>query len=253
LSAVLARAEQAARGEKIEYRGLLIDPRYRFKDQTAVEWLHISGEEMRAFDLRHFVSPEIKRERDRLRKEEERRAAGIIPRKQYEATSLSRLKPWEAEGISRATWYRKQPNNPGTPTETSVSGCMVAKPALLGDAPFSAIPTENQPPLPSIGPQKGIDFSLNRLARARQLDLFEDERTLHPPSLSSWEKGAAPPEIRAVTRQLMRQWDLKQEQVAERIGCSQPQLSNILGGRFGASSNTAAAWKKLLTELMDAA
>jgi hypothetical protein len=90
---VISRAEKAARGEKIEYRGLLTDRRYRFKDQTAVEWLHIREEEMRAFDLRHFVSPEIKRERDRLRKEEERRAAGVIPREQYETTSLSRLKP----------------------------------------------------------------------------------------------------------------------------------------------------------------
>jgi hypothetical protein len=32
LSAVISRAEKAARGEKIEYRGLLTDRRYRFKD-----------------------------------------------------------------------------------------------------------------------------------------------------------------------------------------------------------------------------
>jgi hypothetical protein len=246
LSAVLARAEQAARGEKIEYRGLLIDPRYRFKDQTAVEWLHIRGEEMRAFDLRHFVSPEIKRERDRLRKEEERRAAGVISRQQYEATSLSHLKPWETEGISRATWYRKRPNT----AETSVSGCMVAKPALLAEGSLSEPPTENQPTPAS--PRRTIaPLSPNQLPHARQLDLFEKELRLS--SLDSWEGGVAPPEIRTRTHELMRQWGLKQGQAAARIGRSQPQLSNILGGWFGASPGTAAALKKLLTELMDAA
>jgi len=30
------------------------------------------------------------------------------PRAEYEAQSISRLKPWEAEGVSRATWYRRQ-------------------------------------------------------------------------------------------------------------------------------------------------
>ena len=30
-----------------------------------------------------------------------------IPRAQYLAESVSRSKPWEALGMSRATWYRK--------------------------------------------------------------------------------------------------------------------------------------------------
>jgi hypothetical protein len=30
-----------------------------------------------------------------------------IPRDEYLANSLSRSKPWESEGISRATWYRR--------------------------------------------------------------------------------------------------------------------------------------------------
>lgn len=29
------------------------------------------------------------------------------PRAEYEASSLTRSKPWEALGMSRATWYRK--------------------------------------------------------------------------------------------------------------------------------------------------
>lgn len=30
-----------------------------------------------------------------------------VPRDEYEANSISRAKPWEAMGMSRATWYRK--------------------------------------------------------------------------------------------------------------------------------------------------
>jgi hypothetical protein len=30
------------------------------------------------------------------------------PRAEYEAQSLARSKPWEAEGISRMTWYRRR-------------------------------------------------------------------------------------------------------------------------------------------------
>ena len=37
MNAVIARAEQAARGEKVEYRGRLVDPRYRFRTSTIVE------------------------------------------------------------------------------------------------------------------------------------------------------------------------------------------------------------------------
>ena len=35
-----------------------------------------------------------------------------IPRTEYEANSISRAKPWEALGMSRATWYRKGKPDP---------------------------------------------------------------------------------------------------------------------------------------------
>jgi hypothetical protein len=43
-------------------------------------------------------------ERARLR----RRAKGAKPRFMYEAKSLSRSKPWIAQGISRRTWFRRR-------------------------------------------------------------------------------------------------------------------------------------------------
>jgi hypothetical protein len=36
-----------------------------------------------------------------------RRAQGVKPRKLYEGQSANAAKPWEAEGISRRTWYRR--------------------------------------------------------------------------------------------------------------------------------------------------
>ena len=46
--------------------------------------------------------------RKRLAETARRRARGARPRKDYETTALSHLKPWKRAGISRATWYRRQ-------------------------------------------------------------------------------------------------------------------------------------------------
>jgi len=57
--------------------------------------------------------PKAEREKRRAQRKAEtkrakRRAAGSKPRAVYEAESLSRTKPWEAEGISRSTWERRR-------------------------------------------------------------------------------------------------------------------------------------------------
>jgi hypothetical protein len=54
---------------------------------------------------------DYRRERKRQHSEEARRKNGAIPRAEYEANSLSRTKPWEALGISRRTWERRQSRN----------------------------------------------------------------------------------------------------------------------------------------------
>jgi hypothetical protein len=48
------------------------------------------------------------RQRKRTWAAKARRAKGTQPREQYLATSKSRTKPWEAEGISRSTWERRR-------------------------------------------------------------------------------------------------------------------------------------------------
>jgi hypothetical protein len=61
----------------------------------------------------------VKNERRRAR----RQAQGAKPRHAYLAKSLSKQKPWEAEGIARATWYRRRSQT----GETSVVRTIVIK------------------------------------------------------------------------------------------------------------------------------
>src|SRR5438034_10828532 len=60
---------------------------------------------------------ELRKLRNRRTQERRRRAGGSRPRAQYETSSLSTLKPWEAMNMSRPTWYRR--NKQGTSSETS--------------------------------------------------------------------------------------------------------------------------------------
>ena len=53
-----------------------------------------------------LVAQRKKRKNERRRKR--KREQGTRPRESYLAKSLSKLKPWECDGIARATWYRRQ-------------------------------------------------------------------------------------------------------------------------------------------------
>jgi hypothetical protein len=47
-----------------------------------------------------------RKQRARHRDQQRRRAQGAKPRTEYEAHALTRTKPWQALGLSRASWYR---------------------------------------------------------------------------------------------------------------------------------------------------
>ena len=134
MSAVQRRSKLAALGQRITYRGTDVDPRYRLRNETIIERLGITEEEIRGANLRHLVTPDIKRERERSRGERRRRAAGAIDRQTYEANSLSRQRPWDAEGICRRTWERRRraQNTSTTLSVVSPSGCMVVEPPQRG-------------------------------------------------------------------------------------------------------------------------
>jgi hypothetical protein len=71
------------------------------------------------------------RERSRRRKERQRRDTGRRTRQQYLATALSATKPWEAEGVSRRTWYRRRASGTLPPSVaqvgTAASLCIAAR------------------------------------------------------------------------------------------------------------------------------
>jgi hypothetical protein len=68
-----------------------------------------------AIDCSKAEPVERRKGRKRNRVEAGRRAAGAVPREQYEANSLSRTRPWEALGISRRTWERRRKAPVATP------------------------------------------------------------------------------------------------------------------------------------------
>jgi hypothetical protein len=55
---------------------------------------------------------EYRKAKRSTRAESTRRKAGAKPRSIYLSNSQSRLKPWESQGISRATWYRRRETSP---------------------------------------------------------------------------------------------------------------------------------------------
>lgn len=61
-----------------------------------------------AIDLGKAERTKRRRERERNRKMAKRRAKGMKSRAEYEKNSANRTKPWAAEGISRAAWYRRR-------------------------------------------------------------------------------------------------------------------------------------------------
>jgi hypothetical protein len=94
-------------------------PPPRFKADTLAQRLGVTYPtrqrlkltQIGAIDVPQAERKRLKKERDRercrLRRQRHRRDQGVPTREEYLATCLSRTKPWQAEGVSRATWYRK--------------------------------------------------------------------------------------------------------------------------------------------------
>ena len=93
VTAVLKRTDMARRGEKIEWQGRHVDPRYHLRTYTIIEWLGITDQEQ--CHMRTLIGPA---EKQRRRYESTRQT--YLAQHQQERT-----KPWQALGMSRATWY----------------------------------------------------------------------------------------------------------------------------------------------------
>lgn len=119
----LERAEQAAAGKVFEWGGEAHDPRYRFRRETLWQWMQaiVPGElapQLRAIvsdDVRqqHKQETDAKREATRAARDrvaEGRRQSHQAGRRKN-AASEAQQKPWEALGISRASYYRQKAAN----------------------------------------------------------------------------------------------------------------------------------------------
>lgn len=115
LMTLYAKAKAHEAGERVEFGGVKFPPLYTPRNATLISLFRITDDEQR--QLRTIISrsmaAERTRERDRARDEARRRAAGAVDRAIYEANAASRQKPWEALGMSRASWYRAGKPSPG--------------------------------------------------------------------------------------------------------------------------------------------
>lgn len=104
LMTLFSKAKAYESGERVSFGGRDYPPLYTPKNDTLINLFGITTDEQR--QLKTIISSEMARERDRKRHEVRRRAAGATDRQSYESASLSRRKPWESLGMSRASWYR---------------------------------------------------------------------------------------------------------------------------------------------------
>jgi hypothetical protein len=87
----------------------------KFKADTAGKRIGLTAERRTRLKIRTIAAIDqtaaereaTRQARKRQAKRKQRRGQGAMPRAEYEQQSLSRAKPWEAEGISRRTWYRR--------------------------------------------------------------------------------------------------------------------------------------------------
>lgn len=113
LMTLFGKAKAYEAGEKVSFAGKDYTPLYTPRNDTLINLFAITSDEQR--QLKTIVSKAEAAERHRKREEGRRRAAGAVDRKTYESTSLSKNKPWQALGMSRASWYRA--GKPATPDQ----------------------------------------------------------------------------------------------------------------------------------------
>ena len=196
----------------------------------------------------------------RAAQEKARRAAkGARPREQ----SKAQLKPWDALGISRPTYYRMQ--KAGTlpaqirdrETVSLRAGTKYLQPVtgqshLTGQtAPGPARKANANPAVSAVGHTPGARTRAVPVGHARALPLPEEGVFEHPDLLgggewkqineviTAYDGGVLPEGLKRAVRDAQRVRQMTQQAVADQIGISRPQLANALQGRFGLSRSAA--------------
>lgn len=88
MHAIFKRSHMAAKGEKVVWEGVEVDPRYRFKTETIIDWLEITDEEQK--QMINLISPSEKYRRKRAKEDEKRRKAGGATQASISSTATHR-------------------------------------------------------------------------------------------------------------------------------------------------------------------
>lgn len=200
----------------------------------------------------------------RAREAEKAKARRIAKGARPHEQSKAQLQPWEALGLSRATYFRRQ--KAGTlpaqmrdrETVSSAPDTKYLQPVTgQSHAAERTVPGPARKPRPSlnvgaVGHSPSAKVRAIPPGRAVALPLPQEGVFEHPDLLGGgeWRQVGAPlgdyaggvlPDalVRAV-RDAQRVRQMTQEAVARQIGISRPQLANALQGRFGLSRSAAA-------------
>jgi hypothetical protein len=128
-----------------------------------------------SIDVKKGARRVLRQRKDRLYRERKRRAAGARLRAEYEANSLSRIKPWLAQGISRSTWERKRRNTTRIQNDASVSAAIF-------------LSSEDRPALP-VGEAGLAERLLTQPKKARGLPSSQTATTMAADSAASNYSG----------------------------------------------------------------
>lgn len=103
-SAALARMKAHIAGERVQFNGFEVSPRYRFKNETLVSerWLAVTGDEER--QLLTIMSEGESKRRDAERAALKRAAAGAMPRAAYESNAEQKRATGRLMRAQGASW-----------------------------------------------------------------------------------------------------------------------------------------------------
>jgi hypothetical protein len=126
------------------------DPRYDYSGGRLAELLCVDRQSAEVLALQQVIPPELRSHRTRQRRIERRGAAGVLPRSIWLALNpASRERPWRAEGISRATWYRRRKHDRERHWRDRVSALLAGTAAVAQVRETGAVPLYGGVALPS--------------------------------------------------------------------------------------------------------
>lgn len=100
VSSAIARAQASNRGETVSFKGGAVNPRYRWKNETLLEWLSIEPQE--ESQLKTIIGKNERQRRNTAQHFQARREAGASPREIYLAEASKRRE--QARAYRAAGW-----------------------------------------------------------------------------------------------------------------------------------------------------